>query len=288
MPLTSERLAEIAAHLATRPGHEAVRVDVSLLLVEGLGARPGDVLFEQPVKEVRGRVDALVGRTVFEFKSNLRRERADAEEQLTRYLSEREAATRERYVGVATDGATFIVYDLQDSALTQLQEFRPEPENAHGLLLRLSSVVVAAEEIAPEPDLVRAQLGRGSVAWMRARNDMSLYWTAVSTQYEAEYLTAILNSETARTRTAPLQSRGQWGARHFAKSMLTLPIPRFDAQDALHLELAAEAARAEEVAAAVKLKEGMHFVKARREVRTALAVDGVAGRIDGLVAQLLG
>ena len=70
--------------------------------------------------------------------------------------------------------------------------------------------------------------------------------------------------------------------------MLTLPIPRFDAQDALHLELAAQALRAEEVALAVNLEEGMYFVKARGEIRTALAADGVAGRIDRLVAQLLG
>ena len=204
MPLTSERLAEIAAHLATRPGHEAVRVDVSLLLVEGLGARPGDVLFEQPVKEVRGRVDALVGRTVFEFKSNLRRERADAEEQLTRYLSEREAATRERYVGVATDGATFIVYDLQDGALTQLQEFRTETENAHGLLLRLSSVVIAAEGTPPEPDLVRAQLGRGSVAWMRARNDMRRMYAEVGADPEVRTKRALWSQLLARVYGSPV------------------------------------------------------------------------------------
>ena len=116
----------------------------------------------------------------------------------------------------------------------------------------------------------------------------ALYWLEVSGWSEARYLTAVLNSETARHRAEHLQSRGQWGARHFDRYMLTLPVPRFDAQDALHLELAAEAARAEEVAAAVELEEGMHFVKARREIRTALAVDGVAGRIDGLVAQLLG
>ena len=99
---------------------------------------------------------------------------------------------------------------------------------------------------------------------------------------------AILNSETARQRAEHLQARGQWGARHFDRYMLTLPIPRFDAQDALHLELAAQALRAEEVASAVNLEEGMYFVKARGEIRTALAADGVAGRIDRLVAQLLG
>ena len=204
MPLSPESLADLVQHLATRPGHEAVRVGVSRLLVDGLGARPGDVLFEQPVKEVRGRVDALVGRTVFEFKSNLRRERADAEEQLTRYLAERESATRERYTGVATDGAAFIVYDLQNGQLTALQEFRTEAETPHGLLLRISSVVVAADEVPPEPDLVSAQLGRGSVAWIRARNDMRRMYAEVGADPEVRTKRALWSQLLARVYGSPV------------------------------------------------------------------------------------
>jgi hypothetical protein len=60
--------------------------------------------------EVRGFVDALVGRTVVEIKRDLRRESHDAEEQLTRYLEDREAQTGERFLGLATDGATFAPY----------------------------------------------------------------------------------------------------------------------------------------------------------------------------------
>ena len=204
MPLSPESLDDLVQHLTTRPGHEAVRVGVARLLVDGLGARPGDVLFEQPVKEVRGRVDALVGRTVFEFKRDLRRERADAEEQLTRYLAEREAATRERYVGVATDGATFVVYDLQDGRLTALQEFRAETETPNGLLLRLSSVVIAQDEMPPDPDTVRAQLGRGSVAWIRARNDMRHMYAEVSADPEVRTKRALWSQLLARVYGSPV------------------------------------------------------------------------------------
>ena len=204
MPLSPESLAELVQHLASRPGHESVRVGVARLLVDGLGARPGDVLFEQPVKEVRGRVDALVGRTVFEFKSNLRRERADAEEQLARYLTEREAATRERYTGVATDGATFIVYDLQDGQLIPLQEFRTDTETSHGLLLHLSSVVVAAEDMPPEPDAIRTQLGRGSVAWIRARNDMRRMYAEVGADPEVRTKRSLWSQLLARVYGSPV------------------------------------------------------------------------------------
>ena len=102
--LTPERLKEIVVELVTRPGHEKVRTLVYDLLVNGLGASSWALDFEKPLPEVHGRADALLGRTVFEFKRDLRRETADAEEELARYLAHREAETRERFVGIATDG----------------------------------------------------------------------------------------------------------------------------------------------------------------------------------------
>ena len=90
----------------------------------------------------------------------------------------------------------------------------------------------------------------------------------------------MLTSETARRRVAPLQARGQWGARDFDKVMWTLPIAEFDAANPLHAAIAVAGLRAEAVAAAVPLKEGVYFVTARRRIREALAEDGVAGEID--------
>ncbi|MBI4296146.1 MAG: N-6 DNA methylase, partial [Chloroflexi bacterium] len=118
--------------------------------------------------------------------------------------------------------------------------------------------------------------------------DHKLYWTKVDTEQEGRYLLAVLNSETARQQAEHLQSRGQWGARDFDKVILSLPIPHFDASKKLHMQLARAAARAEKVAAAVELKEGMHFVTARRQIRAALREDGIDRRIDKLVAELLG
>ncbi len=117
--------------------------------------------------------------------------------------------------------------------------------------------------------------------------DHKLYWVKVDTQNEGHYLLAILNSETARARAAHLQSRGQWGARDFDKVMLSLPIPQFDGSNKLHMALARSAAHAERVAAAVELREGIHFVTARQKIRAALREDGVSQKIDKLVAELL-
>jgi hypothetical protein len=100
-------------------------------------------------------------------------------------------------------------------------------------------------------------------------------------------LSAILNSETSRSRTASFQSRGQWGARDFDKVVFNLPIPLFDPANALHREIAAAAAEAERIAATFELPEGVKFQRARKLIRDALAEAGIAQQIDALVAQLL-
>ncbi len=142
-------LAPTVAELATRPGHEKVRVLVHRMLVDGLGVASPDIDFEQPVPEVRGRIDALLGRSVLEFKSDLRREQDDAVEKLTRYLGDRERATGQRYVGLATDGTTFAAYERDgDGALKELARHITSAEDAHALLAWLQSVLAVGDEHA--------------------------------------------------------------------------------------------------------------------------------------------
>jgi hypothetical protein len=117
--------------------------------------------------------------------------------------------------------------------------------------------------------------------------DHKLYWSKLETEEEARYLQAILNSETARSRVAVYQSRGQWGARDFDKVMFNLPIPRFDENNKLHRDLAEAAQEAEKIAAEVALPENVKFQQARRLVRDALTEAGISRKIDTLVAHLL-
>jgi len=118
-------------------------------------------------------------------------------------------------------------------------------------------------------------------------NGHKLYWAPVDNEDEASYLCIVLNCEVSRSRIEAYQSRGQWGARDFDKVMFNLPIPRFEAADPLHTDLAAAAAEAETIAAAVPIADGVKFQRARKLVRDALIDAGLAERIDGLVARLL-
>ena len=178
--LTSEQLEEIAEELAGRPGHEKVRVHLHRLLVDGLGADSTDIDFEKPVPEVHGRIDALLGRTVFELKSDLRRERNDAEQGLRRYLSEREGQTGEKYVGIATDGADFIAFFLRSDRVVEVGTHRTEQDKPQELTAWLRSTVAVDEELLPDPTTITREFGRQSLAAQRAMHSLNELWAQVA------------------------------------------------------------------------------------------------------------
>jgi len=113
------------------------------------------------------------------------------------------------------------------------------------------------------------------------------YWASARSVDEARYLIAVLNCSVVLARVIPMQPRGWRDPRHFDNLVWELPIPEYDRRTALHRGLAAAAVEAERIAAAVALREGAHFMRQRRAIRDALAADGIAGRIDALVARLL-
>ncbi len=113
------------------------------------------------------------------------------------------------------------------------------------------------------------------------------YWAPARTPAEAHYLLSIINSDGVLSRITDLQSHGQRDKRDFDNLVWTLPIPEYDATDTLHRDLAAAAARAEQVAASVDLGPHNHFTAKRRAIRAALAADGIAAEIEALVAALL-
>jgi hypothetical protein len=56
------------------------------------------------VPEFRGRLDALIGRTILEAKRDLALELPDVLRKMPDYLADREREEGEKFVGIATDG----------------------------------------------------------------------------------------------------------------------------------------------------------------------------------------
>lgn len=176
MPMAPERLYALVATLKSRPGHERVRALLHELCVVGLDVRDDEIDFEVPVPEVRGRIDAVFGATVFEFKRDLRRESGDAEEQLTRYLAEREHTTGQQFLGIATDGGTFVAYQLDDGHLVRLDEHIPQDSNPHALLSWLDVAITLRANLRPDPQSIRVEFGRDSLVFRRSTQRLKELW----------------------------------------------------------------------------------------------------------------
>ena len=189
--LTADERSALVAELAARPGHEKVRALLHRLLVEDLGADSRAIDFEKPAPEVRGRIDALLGRTVFELKSDLRRERKDAEEGLARYLAERESRTGETYVGIATDGADFVAFLLKGGVPVEIGACRTDIREPRALAAWLQGAVATGENLLPDPHTVEREFGRESLAARRALNDLGDLWERIGQTPEARLKRAL-------------------------------------------------------------------------------------------------
>ena len=137
----SEATINLLVKLAGRPGHDEVKADFRQLLVEEFGVELGALDFERRVPEVRGRLDALIGRTVLEAKSDLDREWSDVERRMPDYLADREREVQEHFVGIASDGLKWAVFELDDGDLVVVKRTTLDPERVEEFLAWLEGAL---------------------------------------------------------------------------------------------------------------------------------------------------
>ena len=178
-------LEKTVAELASRPKHEKVRALVYRLLTDALGADSTQIDFERQVPEVKGRIDALLGRTIIEIKSDLRRELGDAKQQLSRYLPQRERETGQRYVGLTTDGAQFIAFETDGDGLRELTRHETKRDKPRNLIAWLEGVVTVQDRVPADALNIINELGRESTAFARVSARLAHAWNAVRLNPEA-------------------------------------------------------------------------------------------------------
>ena len=153
-------------HLASRPGHDEVKADFRQLLVEEFGVELGALDFERRVPEVHGRLDALIGRTVFEAKSDLDGEWQDVERRMPDYLADREREEREHFVGIASDGQKWAVFELEAGKLIVVKRTVLDPEQPDKFLPWLDGALALKSLAGNDPEYRRG--GRERPAWSGA------------------------------------------------------------------------------------------------------------------------
>ena len=126
--------------------------------------------------------------------------------------------------------------------------------------------------------------------------DHKLYQTICQSVDEACYLTAVLNSKGLTNAVVEFMTKGLYGARDFHKHGWKLPIPRYDANDPLHVPLSELGATAEHECKALIAQSDIMAKPAgdaqSREARKLLRhewqpISVTAQAIEAAVAELL-
>jgi type I restriction-modification system DNA methylase subunit len=107
--------------------------------------------------------------------------------------------------------------------------------------------------------------------------DYKTYWFGTNNEPEAQYLAAILNSETLDQMIKPHQSRGKFGPRDIGRLPFEFNVPRFDANDKLHAQIADLGVKA--------AQEAVNLQKTSR-LKIKAAIPSMK-EIDKLVSELL-
>jgi hypothetical protein len=106
--------------------------------------------------------------------------------------------------------------------------------------------------------------------------DYKTYWFGSNNAKEANYLAAILNSNTMNQKIKPYQSRGKFGPRDICRLPFEFNVPMFDPNNELHTQIAALGVKAAEEAAnlpkmsRLKIKAAIPSMKKIDELATKL------------------
>jgi SAM-dependent methyltransferase len=173
---STTKTIDLLTHLASRPGHDEVKADFRELLVEEFGAERSNLEFERRVPEVKGRLDALIGRTILEAKSNLDKEWGDVVRRMPDYLRDRETEEKEKFVGIATDGLKWAVFERANSELVKVKETILDPTKPDVFLAWLDGAIALKSSLPPEPLTIRQELGQDSIAYHRASQELRSLW----------------------------------------------------------------------------------------------------------------
>lgn len=176
------RTKDILLHLASRPGHDEVKADFRDLLLEEFGAERHAIDFERRVPEVKGRLDALIGRTILEAKSDLVKEWADVERRMPDYLADREREEKERFTGIATDGLKWAVFERDGEGIRKIKETTLVPDKSEEFLAWLDGAIAIKSSLPPDALTIRSELGQDSVAYYRASQEMQRVWRKIEDQ----------------------------------------------------------------------------------------------------------
>jgi hypothetical protein len=168
----------------------------SSFITKMFNVKPEEMEYEEPTKSyflgLRGRIDALLGLLILEFKKDLRTAISVAEEELKKYLqSYHEKFPGTDYIGIATDGVLFKVYqpvfEFSDThekiAVTGLEEIDSLDldieKNVEKIYLWFDSYLFSSDKIIPTSRDIKKRFGVKSATYKKTHYEISQLFESI-------------------------------------------------------------------------------------------------------------
>jgi len=137
-----------------RKHHDHRRNLLLNFLREGLNLDPVEFELEKKIKvhEIRGRIDAFFRHLIIEVKTDLDRERPDAEVELKKYFESQ--GNPNDFVGIVTDGLNFEIYIYDNKNIKLIRSFTIDSEDPLSAFQSLDHLFSTAKRVIPTPGCV--------------------------------------------------------------------------------------------------------------------------------------
>ncbi|MBI4288259.1 MAG: N-6 DNA methylase [Chloroflexi bacterium] len=170
---------EYLGKLAGCGSHTAIEVEFLRFIETAFGIPLSNEEYQFEKRVYRGRIDALLGNLVLEFKKDFLRERGEAEEELHKYFKDLKGKHPSAiFTGVATDGARFQVYDQNVKPLSEMKDLRrARPEEVLSFLDSLFFTFRSLQ--TPTTANIVASLGPQSPTFITSQQNLAALFAEV-------------------------------------------------------------------------------------------------------------
>ena len=98
------------------------------------------------------------------------------------YLADREREEHQHFVGIASDGCKWAVFELAGSKLVKVKETVLNPEEAGLFLAWLDGALALKASLPPDALTIRSELGNGSVAYHLVNARLRALWDKLKSE----------------------------------------------------------------------------------------------------------
>lgn len=169
LTLLEQELPNYITEVKNKYSERAKEVAFSMFIHKVFNVESRDLDFEVSVKtvvmELKGRIDAVFGNLIIEFKKDLRTGLDDAKTELEKYFQAyHEKFSDSKFIGLATDGIRFKVFHpkYENNIVQEVEEIDSldiEKSNAQDIFLWFDAYFFASDKITPTAADIKKRFG---------------------------------------------------------------------------------------------------------------------------------